>query len=73
MPHLVALRVEIATIVLVHRTDNRHLVDDLQIEPAIDESVGLLGIVRQQADPRNAQILEDLDADAVVAAVGLMP
>ena len=49
--HLIALRVEIAGVVLVDRADDRHLIDDLKIEAAVNEGVGLLGIVRQQADP----------------------
>jgi hypothetical protein len=33
------------------RADDRHLIDDFQVESAVDEGVGLLGIVGQQADP----------------------
>ena len=59
-------------VVLVDRPDDRHLIDHFQIETAVDEGVGLLRIVGQQADFRQPEILEDLDADAVIAAVDLM-
>ncbi len=53
--HLVALRGDVTGVVLVDRADDRHLIDDLQVETAVDEGVGLLGVVRQQADPRDAR------------------
>ena len=72
MAQFVALGRQVVGVVLVHRRQDRHLVDHLQVETAVDEGVGLLGVVGQQPDLRQAQVLEDLDADAVVAAVGLV-
>ena len=49
------------------------LLDDTEVHRVFDEAVDLLGVVRQQADVAEAQILEDLQADHVVALVGLEP
>ena len=72
MAELVALGGHVAGVVLVDRADDGHLVHHLQIEAAVDEGVGLLGVVRQEADAREPKVLEDLNADAVVAAVDLV-
>ena len=59
VPHLVALGGDVAGVVLVDRADDRHLIDHFQVEAAVDEGVGLLGIVRQQPDlerPRSLRI-----------------
>ena len=55
----------------MHGRQDRHLVDHFEIEAAIDKGVGLLGIVGEQANLPQAEILEQLDADAVVTGVGL--
>ena len=47
-------------------------VDDLQVEPAIDEGVGFLRIVGQHPNLGQAQVLQQLDTDAVVPHVGLV-
>ena len=59
-------------VVFVDGGDDGHLVDHFEIEAAVDEGVGFLGVVGQQADLGQAEVLEDLDADAVVAGVGLV-
>src|SRR4051794_3651424 len=69
MPELVALGVEIALSLRDGRGDDRDLVDDAEVVAVIDEGVGLLGVVREQSDLRQAQVLEDLQADPVVAGV----
>ena len=50
MPHLVALGGKVAGVVLVDRRQDRHLIDDFQVEAAVDEGVGLLGVVGQAAE-----------------------
>ncbi len=67
MTQLITLRGQVARVVLVDRRQDRHLIDDFQVEPAVDERVGLFGVVRQQAHAAEAEVLEQLDADAVVA------
>ena len=54
---LVALGGDVAGVVLVDRAEDGHLIDHFQVEAAVDEGVGLLGVVRQQADLRQAQVL----------------
>ena len=56
MPKLVALGRQISGVVLVDRPDNGHLVNHFQVEPAVDEGVGLLRIVRQQSDASQAKV-----------------
>ena len=56
----------------VNRPDDGHLIDHFQIETAVDEGVGLFGIVRQQSDASQTKIFENLNAHAVIAAVDLM-
>ena len=55
----------------MHRREDWHLIDHLQIEASVDEGVGLLGIVGEQAHPPQAQILQQLDPHAVIAGIGL--
>src|SRR5262249_42966026 len=68
--HLVALGLEVAAALLDLRRDDRDLIDDLEVVAVVDEGVGLLGVIGQQADAGEAQVLEDLQADAVIARVG---
>ena len=70
MAHLVALGGEVADAVGLVAGDDRHLVDDLEAVAMIHESVGLLGVVRQEPDLAQAEVLEDLEADAVIPLVG---
>src|SRR5271157_2138156 len=72
MAHLVALGVEIALTFSMGGCNDRHLVDHGQVIAIIDKGVGLLGIVRQQANLGESQVFEDLQANAVVAQVGLI-
>ncbi len=72
VPELVALGLDVPGVVLVDRRLDGDLVDHLQVEPAVDEGVGLLGIVGEQADLRQPEILEELNADAIVARVGFV-
>ena len=72
MAHFVAFGGDIAGVVLVDGRQDRHLVDHLQIEAAVDEGVGLFRVVRQQPHFREAQVLEQLNADAVIADVGFV-
>ena len=65
---LVALRVEIAPVLVVRLHLDRHLLDDLEAE-ALDPG-RLLRVVRQDANRRQAEIGEDLVADPPVARIG---
>ena len=47
-PILSRLVDEILRVVRIGRGDDRHLIDDLQIEAVVDEGIDLFGIVRQQ-------------------------
>ena len=55
----------------MHGRQDRHLIDDIKVEAAVDEGIGLLGIVGEQANLPQAEILEQLQPDAVVAGVCL--
>src|SRR5262245_13536768 len=68
----VALGVEIAGVVGVGGGDDGDLVEDLKVEAVVDEGVDLFGVVSEQADLAEAEVFENLDADAVVAHVGLV-
>src|SRR5690606_35417698 len=70
MAELLLLRLEIAAVVHVRLGEDRHLIDDLEVVAVADERVELLGIVREEAHPPEAEILEDLNADAVIARIG---
>src|SRR3990172_8761479 len=64
----VALGLEVAPVVDVGRGHDRDALHDFE---AIALEAGTLGgVVRQQANAREAQVEQDLHADAVVAAVG---
>ncbi len=67
---LVALGVEVSPPLRQSGAMIGNLVDDLQVVTIIDKRVGLLRVVGQEADPGEPQVLEDLQADAVIAQVG---
>ena len=50
MPHFVALRFKVETIVFVARREDRHLLDDLKIEPSVDEGVDFLRVICHETD-----------------------
>ena len=56
----------------VNRADDRDLVDHFQVEPAVDEGVGFLRVVGEQPDFAQAEVFQQLDADAVVARIGFV-
>ena len=62
---------KILLVVLVNRGQNRHLIHDFEVEATQIEGFGLFGIVGQQANAIQPQILENLDAHAIVPHVGL--
>src|SRR3954454_9295877 len=70
MPKLVALGIEIALALGDNRGDDRHLVDYGQVIAIVNKCIGFLGVIRQQPYLREAEILEDLQADAVIAQIG---
>ena len=70
MPHLVAFRLQVSPPLGHVRCDDRNLVDDLEVVAVVDKGVGLLGVVRQETNPGETKVLEDLQADTVVARVG---
>src|ERR1700694_4198053 len=67
MSKLVFLGLQVALVVRIGFDADRDALDDLQTESF--ESVNLLGVVRQQPDLSNAEVVDDLAADAVVAFV----
>src|SRR5205823_4970773 len=68
MSELIPLGGQIATVLVVRRNLDRHLLDDGEAE-AVDARQ-LLRVVREDADRREAEVGEDLVADPVVARVG---
>src|SRR5881409_3550159 len=68
MAHLVALGVEVRAVRRVRTDLDRDPLDDLE---AIERHARLLRIVREDARAPHAEIHEDLDADAVLAVIGL--
>jgi hypothetical protein len=64
VPHFVALGVEIAGVVRVRLGDDGDLVEDLEVEAVVDEGIDFFGIVGEQADLAEAEVLQNLDADA---------
>ena len=72
MPHFVAFDGHVAGVVFVDRRDNGDLIDDFQIESAVDEGVGFFGVVREQPNAGEAQVLKQLNPDAVIAGVGFV-
>ena len=72
MAEFLAFGGEVPLVELMHRWLDRHLVDHLEVEATVDEGICLLRIVGEEADPPQAQILEQLDPDAIVAGVGLV-
>ena len=70
MPEFLPFRAQIAGALLFRRRNDRHLVDDGQVVAIVNECVGLLRIVRQKTNLLQSQVLENLNADPVVAHVG---
>src|SRR5204862_7515413 len=68
MAHLVALGVEVRAVRRVRTDLDREPLDDLE---AIERHARLLRIVREDASAAHAEIHGDLDADAVLAVIGL--
>lgn len=48
--HLCAFGFQVTLIMLVHRRNNRHLIDNLKVKATKIERLGLFGIVGQQPD-----------------------
>src|SRR5215203_2485685 len=69
VPQLLLLRLEVAAGVIGRRDLERQPFDDGELV-ALDADQ-LARIVRQQAHRTDPEILQDLDADAVVALIGL--
>ena len=67
MPHLVAFRFKIETIVLVARRLKGNLFRDFQVETVVDERVDFFRVVRHKTDFVQTEILKNLNADAIVA------
>ena len=65
---LLALRLQVAAVLGVRRDLDRHLLD--HGEPEALDPGHLLRVVREDANGRQAQVGEDLAADAVLAQVG---
>jgi hypothetical protein len=72
MSQLLALGGKVPLVELVDRREDRHLVDHFQVEAAVDECVGLLRVIGEEANLTEAQVLEDLDADTILPRVGLV-
>jgi hypothetical protein len=68
VPELVPLRLEVAPVLGRRVCLDRNLLDDREAK-ALD-SGQLLGVVREDADRRQAEVGEDLVADSVLARVG---
>ena len=66
--HLDFLNAQIALVELVRLDDERHALDDLEVLALKSRALG--GVVRHEADARQAEIGKDLCANAVVAEVG---
>src|SRR5262245_52871740 len=60
MAELFALGRKVPRVVRVGWGNDRHLIDDLQVEAVVDEGVDLFRVVRQEADLAEAEVLEDL-------------
>src|SRR5260221_6584972 len=71
MAQLLALRLQVAAVLGVRTDLDRHLLDYRQTESV--KAHQLLRIVRENADRGQAEVGEDLIADAVVARVGGKP
>src|ERR1700694_2211637 len=67
MSKLVFLGLQVALVVRIGFDADRDALDDLQTESF--ESVNLLGVVCQQPDLSNAEVVDDLAADAIVPFV----
>src|SRR5260370_22989596 len=67
MTQLLSLRIEVATIVLVGNHGDRDSLDDAEAV-ALDAD-HFLGVVGQEAELPNAQVEQNLSADAVVTQV----
>src|SRR5882724_4133556 len=67
MPQLVSLRLEVALVVRVGGDAYRNPLDYLETETL--EAVDLLGVVGEQADLADAEVIEDLAPDAVIPLV----
>src|SRR5690606_33532587 len=61
-------RVEVALVELAHPDHERH--ELLDLDAALGQLPGLLGVVAQQAHAADAEVLEDPDSGPVVASVG---
>ena len=69
MSHLVPFGVHVFLPVLMRWGDDGDLLDHMQI-PSMLERFELLGIVGQDANLAQAEILEDLQSDHVIALIG---
>src|SRR4051794_348297 len=68
MAHPLSLRAQVALVVRIRDRLERHAFDDL--EPEAFEAAALRRVVGHQAHRRDAEVDEDLRADAVLPAVG---
>ncbi len=71
MPHFVSFGRQIVGVVLIGRWKDGDLVNDVQVVAPQSKRLCLLGVVGQQADFGEPQVLQDLDPDSVIAHIGL--
>ena len=71
MAEFVPFGCHVAGIVLVDWWHNRYLIDDLQIEPTINERIGFFRIVGQQPNALEAEILEQLNTNSIISRIRL--
>ena len=50
VPHFVALRFKVETVMFVAWREDRHLLDDFKVESPVDEGVHFLRVIRHETD-----------------------
>ena len=70
MTHLRALCVQVSPPFRHFGGDYRDLIDDREVVPIVNERVGFLGVIGEQANLGKTEVFENLQTDSVVAQVG---
>lgn len=70
MSHFIAFGREVFLVVFVHGREDGDLIDDFELESSEVEGFGFFGVVGEQSDFAEAEVLEDLQSDAVISHVG---